>query len=83
MNTATQTLEPINAKSFYNSAKLLEDGNKVYLRSYTTIVAQYNKETKQMIVSGWYSQTTARHINAFLRLFGFSTCNKSELENYQ
>jgi len=36
-----------------------------------------------MTVKGYFSATTARHINAFLKHFGFETCNKKQLENYE
>jgi len=52
------------------------------LISYTTRVAYYNHTTNKMTVHGYYSPTTARHINAFLDFYGFNTCSKSELENY-
>lgn len=79
----TQELQPINEKSFYGKAKMITENNVTKLQSYDTIVAYYNHETNEMKVSGYYSQTTARHINAFLRHFGFNACNKKQLENYE
>ena len=52
------------------------------LVSYTTRVASYNHTTNEISVYGYYSRTTARHINAFLDFYGFDTCTKKELENY-
>ena len=78
----TETLTPLNRKSFYNKAKLITDGNVTKLKSYETIVASYNHETKEMTVNGWYSATTARHINAFLDKYGFDTCTKADLIDY-
>lgn len=52
------------------------------LISYTTRVASYNHKTNEMSVYGYFSATTARHINAFLEFYGFDRCNKKELENY-
>jgi hypothetical protein len=52
------------------------------LISYTTRVASYNHKTNEMSVYGYFSQTTAKHINAFLEYYGFDTCNKKQLENY-
>ena len=52
------------------------------LISYTTKVASYNHDTNKMNVYGWYSMTTARHINAFLEFYGFDKCTKKELINY-
>ena len=56
--------------------------NITRLVSYNTEVANYNHETNAMTVNGWYSATTARHINAFLEHFGFDKCNKQQLNNY-
>lgn len=76
-------LEPINGeKSFYGKAIVIAENNVSKLKSYDTIVAVYNHETNEMRVNGWYSMTTARHINAFLNYYGFDTCTKKELENY-
>jgi hypothetical protein len=46
------------------------------LISYTTKVASYNHQTNEMQVFGWFSQTTAKHINSFLSYYGFCECNK-------
>lgn len=73
-------LSPITQKSFYKKAFTLEDENFVKLQSYDTIVAEYNKKTKEMKIEGYYSATTARHINAFLNLFGFPKLNKKKIE---
>lgn len=53
------------------------------LVSYTKRVASYNHDTNEMSVYGWFSATTARHINSFLEFYGFDKCNKKELENYK
>lgn len=50
---------------------------------YTTRVASYNHDTKEMSVYGWFSVTTAKHINSFLEFYGFDKCTKKELENYK
>lgn len=52
------------------------------LVSYETRVASYNHLTNEMSVYGWYSQTTAKHINAFLEFYGFEQCNKQQMLNY-
>ena len=76
-------LNPTNGqKSFYNKAVMIRENNVTRLQSYNTIVATYNHVTNDMKISGYYSQTTAKHINAFLSYFGFDTCNKKQLENY-
>lgn len=80
-----KTLTPVNGrKSFYGKCKMLEspDGHTIYLKSYDTIVAEYNTNTKEMTVHGWYSNTTATHINAFLHHFGFPGATKKEMESW-
>lgn len=80
---ATTYLEPVDGrKSFYGKCRIEKDGNISYLYSYTTKVAHYNHETNQMVINGWYSATTARHINSFLTHFGFDTCTKKQMESY-
>lgn len=69
-------------KSFYNKAKIETFNDTTYLISYSTQVAFYNHKTNKMTVKGYYSQTTAKHINSFLELYGFKRCSKKELENY-
>ena len=53
------------------------------LISYTIRVASYNHTSNEMSVYGWFSSTTAKHINDFLEYYGFERCNKKQLENYQ
>lgn len=79
----TFILAPVNGrKSFYGKCQVINDGKIAKLKSYGTIVAEYNHKTKKMIVHGWYSNTTATHINAFLDYFGFPLSNKKEMENW-
>jgi hypothetical protein len=76
-------LHPTNGrKSFYGKCKVMEDNGVSKLLSYDTVVAEYNHSENKMKVHGYYSPTTARHINAFLSYYGFGTCSKKELENY-
>lgn len=65
--------------SFYGKANIIEfaDGTK-QLRSYNTIVAEIKDKTVK--VFGYFSQTTARHINEFLQQNGFAKMNKCEME---
>lgn len=74
-------------KDFYGKAKVYRDNNgTIYLKSYETIVA----EIKDKIVTenneptvkvyGYYSATTARHINEFLQQNGFNKMSKKEME---
>ena len=53
------------------------------LISYTKRVASYNHKTNEMSVYGWFSNTTAKHINSFLEYYGFDKCSKKQLENYK
>lgn len=64
--------------SFYGKANIIEfkDGTK-QLRSYNTIVAEIKNNTVK--VFGYYSLTTARHINEFLQQNGFSKMSKCEM----
>ena len=79
----TFELTPVNnRKSFYGKCKVIEENGISKLQSYDTIVAEYNHIENKMTVHSWFSATTATHINAFLSYYGFDTCNKKELENY-
>ena len=49
------------------------------LINYTTRVASYNHTTNEISVYSCPSNTTARHINAFLAFYGFDTMKKSEI----
>ena len=65
--------------SFYKKAQILTYNGILYLQSYDTIVAKI--ENGKAVVNGWYSQTTTRHINEFLRQNGFEAMSKKEMEN--
>lgn len=60
-------------KSFYGKAHIIETSKTIKLKSYDTIVLQYNKQTKTikfLCRDPWaFSQTTNRHINEFLKQF--------------
>lgn len=79
----TYELQPLKRKSFYWKCKIIDDWKFAKLQSYNTIVAEYNHETNKINVFGWYSSTTARHINAFLSHFWFDTATKKEMENWK
>jgi len=60
-------------KSFYHKSSIIPsitDKDIVMLKSYNTIVAEYNFKTKKLQINGWYSVTTQRHINAFIEYLG-------------
>lgn len=80
-------LEPIydGRKSFYNKANIYrDDRGQLLLMSYSTIVAKISDPVltgeKKATVNGWYSCTTARHINEFLRQYGFKAMSKKEMD---
>lgn len=76
-------LQPIDGrKSFNNKCTVEQEGNISRLISFTTEVATYDHKTNKVDVKGYFSPTTARHINAFLQFYGFDTYTKKELENY-
>lgn len=65
-------LTPINGrKSFNRKAIVKEYVNKANGRvkselwSYDTMVATFDHQNNEMVVLGWFSATTATHINAF------------------
>jgi hypothetical protein len=60
-------------KSFYHKAVVLEEGNRLTLRSYNTDVAEFDRTTGK-IKRLWssYSATTMRHINAFVHHCGLA-----------
>ena len=66
-----------NRKSFYNKALIIETSKTIKLKSYDTIILQYNKQTKTikfLCRDPWaFSQTTNRHINEFLKQFTTET----------
>lgn len=74
-------------KSFYKKAKVYKDSKgHLLLVSYSTIVAEITDGMMTedglptVKVNGWYSATTARHINDFLYQYGFKTMSKKEME---
>ena len=76
-----------NRKSFYGKANVYRNGEgKILLMSYKTIVAEIVDEAvsptgkRQLNVFGWYSSTTARHINDFAQQYGLNRMNKKAME---
>ena len=65
-------------KSFCKKANVIVEGGQTKLKSYSTIVAV--KQGKTIQVKGWYSKTTAIHINEFLQQNGVSKLNKKQME---
>ena len=67
-----------NQKDFYGKANVIVEGGQTKLESYSTIVAV--KENNTIKVRGYYSKTTAIHINEFLLQNGGKKLNKKEME---
>jgi len=76
----TTTLNPIysNQKSFYKKANVETHKDVVKLESYNTIVAV--KQGNKISVKGYFSKTTAIHINEFLMQSGAEKLSKKELD---
>lgn len=71
-----------NYNGFYNKALVYIDRNDFkheILISYNTIVAE--KIDNKIYLYGYYSQTTAKHINAFLEQHGLKGMGKRDIEN--
>lgn len=76
-----ELLQPLhtNSKSFYNKAFTYETKTNIYLISYETCVAVYNKRTKKVINTwGGYSATTSKHIREFLLQLDCQAYSKKE-----
>ena len=75
-------LQPTNGrKSFGRKAIVYDDGKTAQLRSYDTIVAEVTYwHPDKAVVYGWYSSTTAIHINTFLDKYWFKTMTREEME---
>lgn len=80
---STYNLEPRydSQKSFYGKARVRVTGAIHTLISYNTEVAEYDATTGKMEVHGWWSNTTARHVNEFLRQHGFEAKSKKQVED--
>ena len=73
-------LKPLNGqKSFGGKAQVILVGNIIQLRSFETIVAEYNTKEDIVNVFDWFSSTTAKHINSFLELYGFRNVSKKDI----
>lgn len=71
-----------NYNGFYNKALVYIDKNDFkheILISYNTIVAE--KIDNKIYLYGYYSQTTAKHINTFLEQHGLKGMCKRDIEN--
>lgn len=81
MYITTLDPHPAQQKSFNGKAKLVQLGRLTLLRSYDTFVAQYDQDVKKLTVSGFYSNTTTRHIKAFIYFITGEYLSTKEIEN--
>ena len=51
----------------YGACEMFKISNTLFLKSYETLVAFYNEETRQFYINNLYSMTTRKHITYFLR----------------
>lgn len=65
-------------KSFYKKAHIIWCDGVEYLQSYNTIVARLEKT--EIEIFGTYSNTTLKHIKAWLLYHGFPKMSKTEIE---
>lgn len=63
--------------SFYNKARVIIEGDRKTLISYTTEVAYI--ENEKAFVLGQWSGTTSRHIKEFLKQEGFKAENTKQI----
>lgn len=79
----TFKLNPIDGRKtlLNHHVNIYKSDGVVYsdLVSYTTRVASYNHSTNEIRIYSCQSNTTARHINAFLDFYGFETRSKKEI----
>lgn len=65
------------------SAWIIEYNDYAILKSYRTVVATINKKTHKAYVRGYYSPTTARHLNIFLAQYGYNPIYKKDYGKYK
>jgi hypothetical protein len=66
-------------QSFYNKARVEDNGSELVLYSYNTPVAKIVDDSVELLPKWDYSQTTLRHVKEFLKQNGFETGSVSEL----
>ena len=81
----TIELTPIHRKSFYGKCRVDEKNDILTLKSYETNVATFNRKKNDLKITknpDYLTQTTLRHINAFLVYIGKNTMTKKEILNH-
>ena len=79
MSDITALVPSDSHKSFYGKAHVISEDGKLMCKSYETIVAEYEKESDTITINGYYSPTTARHINSFCDYVGKERASKNEM----
>ena len=76
------TLKATTQKSYYGKATIFTDDDFIVLRSYNTDVIAIDRSDNKIIRlwEGW-SSTTQKHINDFLKLYGFKALSKKRMVN--
>lgn len=69
--------------SFYGKARVIERGNRIVLRSYSTEVCELDANTLEIKKIGYYSPTTQRHINEFLMQHGHEKMTKKQVDELE
>ena len=82
----TLELKPINRKSFYGKCEVKKTESHLTLFSYKTKVATFREDLDNSLwitkSPEYLTQTTLRHINAFLVYIGKDTMTKKEILNF-
>ncbi|RLD60827.1 MAG: hypothetical protein DRI95_14990 [Bacteroidetes bacterium] len=64
------------------NCKVMEADKFSTLLSYNTEVAKYDHVNNKMTINKYYSPTTARHQNAFLKFYGYDPATKQQLNDW-
>lgn len=71
-----------NNRLYHCTAWVHDFGHIVYLESYVTIVAYFDKESNTIYVNGRYSSTTYQHVRKFRNWCWEHYCNARELHSW-
>ena len=65
-------------KSFYGKAVQIQRGRTYYLKSYNTIVCAITPSGKVKRYWNYWSATTARHVDSFMKMHDLPGINKAQ-----
>lgn len=60
---------------------LVKRGKKEYVQSYSTLVAEIDYWNEKLIVLGWWSKTTSKHINYVAEQLDLTIIHKNQNTN--